>query len=294
MFIFFPFLTFLCIRSFTQRSREYVPFTLERYADISIKFISFLKYITSLTSPFLLYCFYRNYISPSLSSSSSPTSTYGHLPLTTSILNCSLIRFAAIITMIYSVSIVGRGILRSKNPTYREFINTLKQATSITSDVSLKKKDDDHSKRIADARSRLRRTYDYDFDKWQIDFRWSDGKYALDRVPKLLPLQESTGEQPVMDGPMIRAVSWVMAHSIGRILLYPGSIGLLQKVLNNALVTGRQFLIENYNAARYKLEARDGNHIDCIFADNRDLEQPLAKGCLFICRFSIVLFIIFL
>jgi hypothetical protein len=53
-------------------------------------------------------------------------------------------------------------------------------------------------------------------------------------------------------------------------MLYPGSVWLLQKAIQNVLIDGRTKLIEEQNGKRYKLLARDSNHIDCLFVDKRN------------------------
>lgn len=258
---------YISLFSIFQRSRDYVPFTLERYADIAIRSVTFTKSIATLASPYIVYTFYRNFI--------SPNADLGGNSLLRSLLNSASFRVVATLAMVYALSTLARGYFRSRNPAYLTFISTYKTATGNWQQQQLKK-DDDTSKRIEEARRQLRVTYDYDFKQWPVDFRWSEGIYAKDRIPKLLPVDQTNGGgngSAVNDGPLVRGVSWLMAHTIGRIMLYPGSIGLLQTVLNNALVTGRQFLVENYQAKRYKLQARDENIIDCIFADRRKLTE---------------------
>ncbi|KAH9388124.1 Protein abhd16a [Tyrophagus putrescentiae] len=261
------------------RSRDYVPFTLERYADLAVRSVALAKSLATLASPYIVYSFYRNFLSGP-SDPSSPTS------LPRSLLGSASFRLVAALAMLYAVGTLARGFFRSRNPAYLQFISTYR--TAVTQQDQQLKKDDDASKVVEEARARLRSTYDYDFRQWPVDFRWTEGVYARDRVPTLLPVEQTTtastgsnssSSAPATDGPLVRGVSWLMAHTIGRIMLYPGSIGLLQTVLSNALTTGRQFLVENYQAKRYKLQARDGNLIDCIFADRRTPKQlPDSSG----------------
>ncbi|XP_007431243.2 protein ABHD16B-like [Python bivittatus] len=66
--------------------------------------------------------------------------------------------------------------------------------------------------------------------------------------------------------------SWIrytLAHTVGRWLLYPGSVYLLNKVPLTLLVNGRTRLMENFHGKRAKLVARDGNEIDTMFVDRR-------------------------
>ncbi|XP_015263451.1 PREDICTED: abhydrolase domain-containing protein 16B [Gekko japonicus] len=63
--------------------------------------------------------------------------------------------------------------------------------------------------------------------------------------------------------------SYVMAHSLGRWLLYPGSMFLLNQALLPILAKGQARLQEEYHGKRAKLMARDGNKIDTMFVDRR-------------------------
>lgn len=63
--------------------------------------------------------------------------------------------------------------------------------------------------------------------------------------------------------------SYVMAHSLGRWLLYPGSMFLLNQALLPILAKGQARLQGEYNGKRAKLVARDGNKIDTMFVDRR-------------------------
>ncbi|KAI2802966.1 Protein abhd16a [Blomia tropicalis] len=240
------------------RSRDYVPFTVERYADLVINTIKIGKSTVTLLSPCIVFLFYRNYFSQSADLSGRT--------ILESFIRSTSFKFITTVTMVYLLSSVIRGFLRCRNPSYKEFIQTFKSSNSIQS--NLLKKDDDALKMVLEARHKLRHTYDYDFKHCPVDFKWSEGKFASERIPKLLTPQES-GAGAQLNGTVVRMVSWLMAHTIGRIMLYPGSLDIFQIALSNALVTGRQFLIENYGASRYKLEARDGNKIDCIFVDQR-------------------------
>ncbi|XP_033006930.1 protein ABHD16B-like [Lacerta agilis] len=71
---------------------------------------------------------------------------------------------------------------------------------------------------------------------------------------------------------------YAIAHSIGRWLLYPGSVCLLNKVPPNILVNARTRLIEDFQGKRAKLIARDGNEIDTMFVDRRKKKSPEKRG----------------
>uniref|UniRef100_A0A3B4UMM8 Abhydrolase domain containing 16A, phospholipase n=1 Tax=Seriola dumerili TaxID=41447 RepID=A0A3B4UMM8_SERDU len=64
-------------------------------------------------------------------------------------------------------------------------------------------------------------------------------------------------------------ISFLIAHSFGRRMLYPGSVGLLQKAMRPMLQQGQARLIEEFDGQRNKLVACDGNEIDTMFVDRR-------------------------
>lgn len=174
---------------------------------------------------------------------------------------------------VYLLSHVFRGVSRSINPTYKEFIRSYKTTVAVKEHH----RDEDAARMVLEAREQLRQKYDYQFEKWPVDFHWSEGKYAHDRPAKLLPVSDASYEN-LTEAPLMQGVSWIIAHTIARCLLYPGSMRILSKLLEFNLITGRNFLIEKFNAKRYKLLARDNNQIDSIFIDNRRPTDPRHNG----------------
>ncbi|KAH7636455.1 abhydrolase domain-containing protein 16a-like protein [Dermatophagoides farinae] len=253
-------------RIFENPHRNYEPYNLERYTDRIIRFIQFCKNTLTYVSPLLAYQLYCQTRDTEQSESSSSSSSSSLLSLLS---NSTYVRLLMAFTSIYILANLLRGFSRSINPNYCQFIRTFK--TASTSLLADHRGDDDGDirKRIIDARNIVREKYDYDFQHWPIDFKWTEGRYCYERPAKLLPIKEASNET-LNESPVVNMVSYLMANSIGRILLYPGSIGLLQKVIENNLITGRHFLMENYQAKRFKLLARDQNQIDVIFVDKRN------------------------
>ncbi|KAF3815209.1 hypothetical protein GH733_016591 [Mirounga leonina] len=68
--------------------------------------------------------------------------------------------------------------------------------------------------------------------------------------------------------------SYLVAHTLGRRMLYPGSVYLLQKALMPVLLQGQARLVEECNGRRAKLLACDGNEIDTMFVDRRGTAEP--------------------
>uniref|UniRef100_A0A8C8R7U7 Abhydrolase domain containing 16B n=1 Tax=Pelusios castaneus TaxID=367368 RepID=A0A8C8R7U7_9SAUR len=136
----------------------------------------------------------------------------------------------------------------------------------------------------------LTANYNFEFRSWPVDFRWdeADGK---DSHPGCRAASPTTaGERLLRSASAIgpgglrttpchflremkqlpgQLVSYLVAHSLGRWLLYPGSLYLMQKALLPLLVKGQARLREEFQGKRAKLVARDGNKIDTMFVDRR-------------------------
>ncbi|XP_063156103.1 protein ABHD16B-like [Candoia aspera] len=124
------------------------------------------------------------------------------------------------------------------------------------------------------------------FKKWPVEYRW-------DEASRSTISENSNGSHgghlpgvatAVQDGKAKKArisilrrmkhgsSSWfryTLAHTVGRWLLYPGSVAVLNKVPLTLLVNGRTRLMEDFHGKRAKLVARDGNEIDTMFVDRR-------------------------
>ncbi|XP_034257679.1 protein ABHD16B-like [Pantherophis guttatus] len=141
-------------------------------------------------------------------------------------------------------------------------------------------------------------SYHFDFANWPVEFRWDEaGGGSLPathsdhgksrRRPPLKAVQGACPPELAFEaGPCghrssqwnlisnlkqlpSRVASYIMAHSLGRWLLYPGSVFLLNQALLPILAKGQTRLLQEYNGRRAKLVARDGNKIDTMFVDRR-------------------------
>uniref|UniRef100_A0AAX7UWT5 AB hydrolase-1 domain-containing protein n=1 Tax=Astatotilapia calliptera TaxID=8154 RepID=A0AAX7UWT5_ASTCA len=120
------------------------------------------------------------------------------------------------------------------------------------------------------------RCYDFDFSHWPLDFSWTEvsspklskaGVSLLRPEPRLRGAADSVLHS-VRTLPC-HIISFVIAHTFGRRMLYPGSVGLLQKAMRPMLQQGQAKLIEEFDGQRNKLVACDGNEIDTMFVDRR-------------------------
>uniref|UniRef100_A0A674BTA1 Abhydrolase domain containing 16A, phospholipase n=1 Tax=Salmo trutta TaxID=8032 RepID=A0A674BTA1_SALTR len=79
-------------------------------------------------------------------------------------------------------------------------------------------------------------------------------------------------------------VSFLIAHSFGRRMLYPGSVFLLQRAMRPMLQQGQARLIEECEGQRNKLVACDGNEIDTMFVDRRRDEGQHGQTLVICCE----------
>ncbi|CAF88394.1 unnamed protein product, partial [Tetraodon nigroviridis] len=158
-----------------------------------------------------------------------------------------------------------RGYERWKNADYHHFIATLEEARRSLTPENKKKL----------------RCFNFDFSYWPLDFSWTEVsnpyvsqlKLSKAGVSLLKPEPRTRG---AADGVLssVRSlpchiISFLVTHSVGRRMVYPGSVMLLQKAMWPMLLQGQAKLVEEYDGQRNKLLACDGNHIDTMFVDRR-------------------------
>ncbi|XP_042319401.1 protein ABHD16B-like [Sceloporus undulatus] len=148
----------------------------------------------------------------------------------------------------------------------------------------------------------LMASYNFEFGNWPVDFRWDEARIYSDSpthrvngskthgrqilvAPGACPLASAFSTEQYREKSSgwdifssikqmpSRLASYIMAHSLGRWLLYPGSVFLLNQALLPVLAKGQACLLRDYNGKRAKLVARDGNKIDTMFVDRRT-KQP--------------------
>ncbi|CAG0920418.1 unnamed protein product, partial [Notodromas monacha] len=163
-----------------------------------------------------------------------------------------LAKYSAGFAVLYCSAVFVRGFGRFLNRDYLQFRSVL-----------------DNARRSPEAKAQLAK-YDFDFRGWEVDFN----------VTCVSPGEKTT--MPKFENN--RPVSWTeiplwyltqaIAVFVGRPLLYPGSLGLLNSAMSQALSAGRYSLISKYNAKRFKLSTWRGNHVDSIFVDARRNGKP--------------------
>ncbi|XP_057556320.1 phosphatidylserine lipase ABHD16A isoform X2 [Hippopotamus amphibius kiboko] len=173
-----------------------------------------------------------------------------------------------------------RGIGRWTNPQYRQFI-TILEATHRNQSV-------ENKRQLAN--------YNFDFRSWPVDFHWEEpssrkgprGGPSRRGVALLRPepLHRGTADtflNRVKKLPC-QITSYLVAHTLGRRMLYPGSVYLLQKALMPVLLQGQARLVEECNGRRAKLLACDSNEIDTMFVDRRGTAEPQGQKLVICCE----------
>uniref|UniRef100_A0A8C4DHS6 Monoacylglycerol lipase ABHD16A n=1 Tax=Dicentrarchus labrax TaxID=13489 RepID=A0A8C4DHS6_DICLA len=224
-----------------RRGWSYQPRTLEKHTDSILGWASALWSLSYYSSPLLLcYLYRKGYI---CSSKLVPVSQY----------------LGTVLVCLLGVACL-RGWGRWKNLEYLQFISIL--------EATKKNHTPENKKRV--------RCYDFDFSYWPFDFSWTEvnnpklskaGVSLLKPEPRLRGAADSVLNS-VRTLPC-QIISFLVAHSFGRRMLYPGSVGLLQKAMRPMLQQGQARLIEEFDGQRNKLVACDGNEIDTMFVDRR-------------------------
>ncbi|XP_023984151.1 ABHD16B [Physeter macrocephalus] len=152
----------------------------------------------------------------------------------------------------------------------------------------------------------LMANYAYNFRGWPVDFRWDDvraaaggrsghraltcaaaaagawllwgaalGEDAQGRPSRGARSQAQCLLQQIRELPG-QLASYALAHSMGRWLVYPGSMFLMTRALLPLLQQGQERLVDRYRGRRAKLVACDSNEIDTMFMDGR--QRPGSHG----------------
>lgn len=221
----------------SNQGKDYEGNALEHYSDSIVRTtlcsLSMAWSLGLYSSPFLLTVLYRK----------------GYL---TSEGMYSLFRLSSTVGLILFVSMLIRGFGRMMSSDYVTFIAALDACK------------EDKNKRTGMS------GYDFEFREWPVDFRWNESTMDINR-PKLYIEKASSRRNNIdkLKGLPCGVLSYFAIHSFGRMMIYPGSVGLLNIILSPMLLKGRAKLIEDYNGERFKLLTKEGNEIDSLFVDRR-------------------------
>jgi len=171
-------------------------------------------------------------------------------------------KFLAGVGLVMGTAALLRGLGRFYNPAYRKFLGVLSQAQA----------------NYTEANKRLLEHYDFQFSAWPVDFdiranQRSKSSEFLPKSPDKFSFKNSS----------LDLVSWLMTYSFGLSLVYPGSLSLMQMLIERQLLEGRTALLRDYKAARSKVVTMEGNSIDTIFVDRRN-KSPTGNTLVICCE----------
>lgn len=240
----------------SRRGWNYQPQGLERHTNSILGWASVLWSLSYYSSPLLLcYLYRKGYI---CSSKLVPLSQY---------VGTALVCLLGVACL--------RGLGRWRNPEYIQFITILEETRKNNTSSNKKKLS----------------SFDFDFKHWPADFSWkevSSPKSSKGGVSLLKPEPKHRGTADTVLSSVrtlpCHVLSYLIAHSFGRRMLYPGSVGLLQKAMRPMLQQGLARLVEEYDGQRNKLVACDGNEIDTMFVDRRKEGGPNGKTLVICCE----------
>ncbi|XP_067172980.1 phosphatidylserine lipase ABHD16A [Apteryx mantelli] len=233
----------------------YQPRSLEKHADSVLALASVLWSVSCYASPLAFVYLYRK----------------GLLTLSRVV---PLSHCAATVVLLLAGVACLRGIGRWTNPQYVQFISVL---------------EDSHRLGTPEVKRKLA-NYNFDFRSWPVDFRWDAAPSRWDArgAPLLRLPPRPRGAARSLLGALrklpCQLASFVLAHTLGRRMLYPGSVYLLQKALMPVLLQGQARLVEECHGERAKLLACDGNEIDTMFMDRRGGPEPQGKKLVICCE----------
>ncbi|XP_018577262.1 protein ABHD16A isoform X2 [Anoplophora glabripennis] len=212
----------------------YQPSTLEKWGDQVINSLYVIWKFGVYTSPFLVGILYqRGYFEPE-----------GLITLT---------KLVTSVGVILVVSFCFRGLSRSQNPTYQNFFSTLKDAQDNMTPA---------------VKQRLN-MYDFDFAAWPVEYTPESNNVSRQRLSVRKSASHHSLVQYVINIPY-KIISYVAIHTFGIRLIYPGTIGFFQVILEQSLLQGRSRLIELYRGERFKIQTADNNEIDTMFINRRN------------------------
>ncbi|KAK7080616.1 Protein abhd16a [Halocaridina rubra] len=217
-------------------SQPYVPNALEKIGNKIVQGLRILYNVGIYTSPFIVLSLYRG--------------DYA--------LYMSAVKYGTGLGLLLIVALICRGAGRRLNPTYTSFLDTLSKS-AIT-----QRPNEEIMGEI--------RKYEFDFASWPTNFDWTD----LDADSKKPRVFVERGAIRQKQGIISRIcmvpcqiVAWVLTFLVGKQLVYPGCIQLLQLALDQYLVNGREKLIHEHGGQRNKIISQDGNTIDTMLIDRR-------------------------
>lgn len=177
----------------------------------------------------------------------------------------SLDKVAVGLTMVIAIAFCMRGIGRERSESYQRFFSRFNAAKTNPKDPEL--------------RNALVE-FDFEFKHWPLD--WSIKQSRLKVQPSTVLSIFKEKSLGIVQIPY-EVASYLAIHTFGLKMIYPGSLGLLQRHFHPLLVEGRQRLVQDHGGVRRKIQTVDDNEIDLMFVDNRATTDSNNGRTLVIC-----------
>lgn len=212
--------------------QDYLPGALESYSDTFLTSLSCAASIAFYTGPLVLPWAYRR----------------GWLTEEGGIL---VAKFLTGVGLVVASALLLRTMGRLTSPAYTHFLRLLTQA----------------QENYTEKTRNLIERYDFQFSAWPADFdaREQSGDSSK---PRRSLTSSTVGS---MWGPM-DVTAWVLTHTFGISLVYPGSMGIMGMLVERPLLEGRTKLLQE-GGKRHKVVTASGNEIDTMFVQQRAKEN---------------------
>lgn len=191
-----------------ERGRLYEPNFLEKFGQKGLTAINVSVSVATFLSPILLTFMYRR----------------GWL------LPTKLFTFGLSAAIVWATLVILRFAGRLFSRDYLDFLAVLESQKNISN-------------------RRFLRQWDFDFGHWPVDYNW---RWDLGDIGKVKPRKSLKGLQQnniifEAESAYLPPVRWfrrglsaLAAHSVGRRMIYPGSLSLLQAAMSSVLDEGRR------------------------------------------------------
>lgn len=221
--------------------KSYEPNSIERWGDQIVICFAAIWSISLYTIPLVAIFFYQR-------NGSLSDNMY------------SLSKLLAGAGAIFIASLVARSCSRANNPQYLKFLKTL---------------EDTNAHYNSETKQELQK-YDFEFWAYPVDFNVTDvtgdkpqDKLTLEKIAiSSGRIKKQSGKELVFTLPC-KLLSYVVAHTFGIKMIYPGSVSVINWAFRSTLLKGRMDLIKR-GGERYKLLTADNNEIDTMFIDQRN------------------------
>ena len=183
----------------------------------------------------------------------------------------SIFKLTMGVITIYTSGIILRGYGRRGYPDYVDFYRTYKTFMGINWL--------ENSAEKTRAKMQLMR-YDFEFDHFPCEFTSS--------TPVVLKYNPPANEEAKINAKLVTKLNDLIAYiaviTIGRRMLYPGSVWLFQQALNPMLQKGRTRMVERLGGERFKIRTCDHNYIDTFLVDRRNYSHNNGKTLVICCE----------